>query len=123
MEFDPAGMKAMLGRAAGRMTRRPWMQLLASVLTLAGGRAELLRHAERPWTSVTFNGARHTIALRFPGAAGIIDGEMFIAALPDHEFSLSRHIVVEATVASADHQLSPEPELTVEIDLLLLEED
>jgi hypothetical protein len=102
--------------------RRPWLHLLSAVLQLAGGKAELLRHAERPWASVTFSGSRHTIALSFAGQEAIATGELFIAALPDHEFNLPRQIVADASVVAVDHALSPEVRLTVEVELLLLED-
>ena len=36
--------------------RHPAMQLLRAVMALAGPEAELIRHAERVWASVTFSG-------------------------------------------------------------------
>lgn len=102
--------------------RRPWLQLLSQVMDLAGGQAELLRHAERPWASATFSGSRHTIALAFAGSEAVNAGESFIVQLPDHEFTVARQIVADAAVMSAEHVLVPEPKLTVEIELLLLED-
>ncbi len=102
--------------------RKPWLQLLSAVLELADGKAELLRHAERPWASVTFSGTRHTIALSFAGVEAIAAGEAFIERLPDHEFAISRQLVADATVVSVDHETRPEPKLAVEVELLLLED-
>ena len=102
--------------------RRPWAKLLAAVTGLAGGKAELLRHVERPWASVTFSGTRHTIALAFTGAEAVAAGEEFLDALPEHEFAIPRHVVVEATAVSVEHDLLPEPRLTAELELLLLED-
>lgn len=102
--------------------RRPWRALLAAVIRLAGGEAELLRHVERPWASITFAGTRHTIALAFTGARAMAAGEAFITALPEHEFTISRQLVADAAVVAVEHAVLPEPRLTVEVELLLVED-
>ena len=102
--------------------RRPWRVLIAAVTHLADGKAELLRHVERPWASVTFSGTRHTIVLAFTGAEAVAAGESFIAALPEHEFAIPRQLVADAAVVSVDHATLPGPKLTVEVELLLLED-
>lgn len=122
MQIDPAAARAMQGQARPPHARRPWLRLLSAVLELAGGKAELLRHRERAWASVTFSGSRHAMTLGFTGDEAIAAGEAFIAALPDHEFTVPRQIVADANVVSVDHKLSPEPRLVVEVELLLLED-
>ena len=128
MRIDPTGDCAMLAtldrlRPATPMpVRRPWLQLLAAVTELAGPEAELVRHTERAWASITFSGTRHVMLLAFAGAEAVEAGERFIAALPEHEFTIPRQLVAEATVAAADHTLVPEPKLVVEIEMLLLED-
>lgn len=102
--------------------RRPWMPLLTAVMALAGDKAELLRHAERPWASITFAGSRHHVALSFRGVEAVAAGEAFIAVLPEHEFTIPGQLVADAVIAGVEHQLLPEPLLTVEVELLLLEE-
>jgi hypothetical protein len=102
--------------------RSPWHALITALLRLAGDRAALLRHAERPWTSVTFSGTRHTVALAFTGCEAVAAGEAFLAALPEHEFRIPRQLVADAAVAAVEHELVPEPRLMVEVELLLLEE-
>lgn len=123
MQFDPAAGKAMIEQAARGARRGPWMQLLSALMTLAGGRAELLRHAERPWASVTFSGSRHTIALAFTGSEAVAAGEAFIDALPDHEFAIPRQLVADAGVISLEHTMLPEPRLQIEVEVLLLEDN
>jgi hypothetical protein len=110
----------MRNRIPGR--RRPWRVLLSSVNRLAGGQAELLRHEERPWASVTFAGTRHTLALAFTWADAMAAGEAFIAALPEHEFAIPRQLVADATVSAVRHDMLPVPKLTIECELLLLED-
>ncbi|NOU03259.1 MAG: hypothetical protein HOO94_06390 [Novosphingobium sp.] len=109
--------------AARRLARRtPWMPLLSALLELAQGRGELLRHSERAWASVTFTGTRHSVALAFTGAEAVAAGELFIDALPDHEFAIPRQLVADAAVVRVDHTALPEPRLEVEVELLLLDE-
>ena len=107
---------------ARKHQRGPWMQLLSSLLGLAGGHAELLRHAERPWASATFSGTRHIIALAFTGTEAMAAGEGFIDALPDHEFTIPRQLVADAAVVSVDHTVLPEPQMIVEVEVLLLKD-
>ena len=121
MQINPVSNAAMLV-AARRSTRTPWMPLLSALLELAQGQAELLRHSERGWASVTFSGTRHTVVLVFVGDAAVSAGETFIVALPDHEFTIPRQLVADAAVVRADHTLLPEPRLEVEVQLLLLED-
>ena len=122
MQFDPAGGKAMVETIRRGTRRSPWMQLLSALMGLAGGRAELIRHAERPWASVTFAGSRHTVLLAFTGSEAVAAGEVFIAALPDHEFTIPRQLVADAAVLALEQVMLPEPRIEVEIEVLLLED-
>lgn len=116
---DP-GVRSPSPRAHRR--RGPWARLLSEVLDLAGPHAQFVRHSERPWSSATFSGARHGIVVSFRGAEATAHGETFIAALPDHEFTVPGHLVADATVIAVEHAQLPEPGMTVEAELLLLEE-
>lgn len=109
MQFDP-------------QARRVRQHLIEAIMALAGGKAELAHHIERGWASVTFAGTRHTLSLIFSGSEAVVAGEEFIAALPEHEFTIPRQLVADAVVVSVDHALLPEPRLAVEIELLLLED-
>lgn len=109
MHFDP-------------QARRTRQHLLAAIMALAGAQAAVAHHVERGWASVTFSGTRHSLSLVFSGVEAVAAGETFIAALPDHEFTIPRQLVADAAVISADHALLPEPRLAVEIELLLLED-
>ncbi|MEY2943203.1 MAG: hypothetical protein RLY97_1217 [Pseudomonadota bacterium] len=109
-------------RASVPITRRPWAQLTRAILLLAGEHGELLRHSESPWASVTFSGTRHTLAVLFNGAAGMVAGECFIDALPDHEFVISRQLVVDAQITLVTQDNIPQPQMMVEVELLLLED-
>lgn len=122
MRYDPETHTAMQAAIGPSTARRPWLRLLSSVLSLAGTGAELLRHAERPWASATFSGTRHTIALSFRGDDAIAAGEAFVAALPDHEFAIPGQLVADAVIVAVDHALLPEPCMTIEAELLLLDD-
>jgi hypothetical protein len=122
MHSDPAEARDMRLAVRPPAQRRPWLRLLSAVTSLAGPQAAVVRHAERPWASVTFAGARHTIVLRFTGQTGIDAAETFIAALPEHEFDLPGRIVADAAVVAVDQMTLPEPQATVEVELLLLED-
>lgn len=111
----------MTGTPAGTR-RRPWVRLLSEVLQLAGPEVEFLRHAERTWSSATFAGARHTITMAFAGIEAIAQGEAFLAALPDHEFTIPGQLVADAAVVAVEHENTSAPRMEVEVELLLLED-
>jgi hypothetical protein len=120
MRIDFEGQWPMIGGASPR-NPRPWLQLLSALLRLSGEHGELLRHAEYPWCSVTFAGTRHKVLLSFAGVEGVAAGEAFLEALPEYEFSIARQIVADATAVSVVHEGPPEPQMTVEVELLLVE--
>jgi hypothetical protein len=122
MRIDPEHPVDMIAALRRQGARGHWLHLLSAVLGLAGGRAEFLRHSERPWSSITFSGSRHVIALRFSGEEAVAAGEAFIVALPEHEFTIPRQLVADAAIASVDHSLAEGPVLTLEAELLLLED-
>lgn len=105
------------------LRRDPANQLLAALDSLGGGAGALLRHEERPWASITFSGARHTLTFRFAGDAAVAASERFIAGLAEHEFAIPRFLVADATITAVRHTLLPEPALEVHCEVLLLAED
>lgn len=122
MHNDPAASRAMIAQLRKNGLRGPWLPLLAEVLRLAGDQAELLHHGERPWSSATFAGSRHILRLDFAGEAAMDAAEKFIAALPEHEFTLPGRIVADAQVTSVEQMALPQPRMTVEAELLLLDD-
>lgn len=120
MLYDPAVHRLLQAQTSPR--RSPWLHLLGAVLELGRGKAELIRHSEQAWASATFSGARHTILIGFSGHDGVAAGEALIDALPEHEFTLPRQIVADAAVIAVEHTALPEPQLSVEIALLLLDD-
>jgi hypothetical protein len=102
--------------------RGPWLALLGELAALAGPDMQFLSHSERPWSSATFGGARHGFTLAFEGAEAVARGEHLIAALPDHEFTLPGRLVADATITAAEHSLVDGPRLTIEAELLVLDE-
>ena len=93
-----------------------------ALLMLAEGRANLLSHEERAWSSITFSGTRHEVMLDFDGREAVEVGEEFIAALPDHEFTIPGQLVADATVRDVDHRFGASERMRVTAVLLLLEE-
>jgi len=121
MRIDPADSVAMLETIRPRQSR-PWLQLVNAVVALAGGTARLLRHSETAWASATFSGARHAILLEFAGDQGAAAAEIFIAVLSDHEFTLPGRLVADAAIVAVDQVMVPERRVTVEAELLVLDE-
>ncbi len=109
-------------RIATRTRRTPADRLRAALLALAGEGAQIVRHRETPWASITFAGTRHRVVLEFSGIGAVETGEAFIAQLPEHEFAIARQLVADATVVAVDQVWLPAPRLTVTAELLLLEE-
>lgn len=105
-----------------RKRRTPSDRLREAVILLAEGRGELLTHAEKPWSSVTFAGTRHEITLEFEGADAVAAGEDFIQNLPEHEFHIPGQLVADATITEVDQQFGAEERLEIQATLLLLED-
>ena len=103
-------------------TRPPWKRLVREVMQIAGSHAELVHHAEKAWASITFCGARHTVRLCFTGHEAMDAADDFIAVLPDHEFTIPGWLAADATIVSVEQVALPEPKVTVEAEVLLLEE-
>lgn len=97
------------------------MQITSTILTLAGDGAKLLAHAETPWHSATFSGARHALTLSFEGESAITMGEAFLAELPDHEFDFRGQLVAEAKIVWRHYASAPLPRLDAQIELLMLD--
>ena len=109
----PPARRAPIG-TAGRLRH--------ALVELAAKQGAIVRQSERPWASVTFEGARHTVEIVFEGGEAVAAGEEFIAALPEHEFAIPGQLVAEATVTAVDHLLAPWPRLALTCELLLLKD-
>ena len=102
--------------------RTPADRVRTALADMHSHRGQVLTHTEKPWASITFAGTRHSLALLFAGEDAVEAGEGFIAALPDHEFTIPGQLVADAGVIEVEHRLVPEPRLVVRCELLLLEE-
>lgn len=122
MLIEPARHCAMIEALRREGARGTWLALLKELADLAGPAIQFQRHSERPWSSATFSGARHSFRLAFEGIEAVTAGEALIAALPDHEFRVRGQLVADATISAAEHDLTAGPRLTVEADLLVLDE-
>lgn len=97
-------------------------RLRDAVMDLVGHAGELTSHEETPWSSITFTGTRHEIAIDFRGHEAVETGEAFIDALPEHEFQIAGQLVADASVREVDHRFGAEERMIVTCVLLLLEE-
>ena len=118
---DTQAHRSAAGAVSPRL-RHPSLQLLDAVMRLAGTKADLISHAERPWASVTFTGMRHTITLHFSGEGGADAADDFIRALPEHEFTVRGQLVADAAVSEVLHITLPHERVVVDVDLLLLDD-
>ena len=98
-------------------------RLVAKLQALANGHGTLLEHRQRGWASVTFNGTRHELAFRFEGEVAIAGGEILVASLSEHEFTIPRQLVADAVVVGVNHAMFPVPVLEVRCEVLMLDED
>ena len=78
-------------------------RLVAELQALANGHGTLLEHRQHGWASVTFSGTRHELAFRFEGAVAIAGGEILVASLSEHEFTIPRQLVADAVVVAVNH--------------------
>lgn len=100
----------------------PGQRLRQAVQALAGGHAQIASHAETAWASITFAGTRHRLELEFCGVPAVAAGELFIDALPDHEFAIPGQLVADACVTEVMNRLAPDYTMRVTVDLLLLDD-
>ena len=117
MRCDPAPV--LRRQPKGR--RSAGERLAEALLILAGGHGRITRQSEANWASITFAGTRHSLDLMFEGEAAIEIGEDFIAALPEHEFTIPGQLVADAEIVKVDHRAAP-PLMKVTCELLLLDE-
>lgn len=103
-----------------RARRTDGDRLRSALLVLAEHRAQVIAHGEKAWASITFAGTRHSLSLLFAGEDAVEAGERFIAALPEHEFTLPGQLVADAIISEVEHRLVPSPRLVVQCELLLL---
>ena len=105
-----------------RARRSSGDRLRSALIALADHHAQVVTHSEKAWASITFAGTRHSLALLFAGEQAVEAGEAFIAALPEHEFTLPGQLVADAAISEVEHRLLPAPRMVVQCDLLLLED-
>lgn len=73
-------------------------RLCAALAALAGEGAEAVRETFRPWQSATFIGTQHGVTLRLAGPDAFARAEALAAALPDAEFRLPGHVVIDVAI-------------------------
>lgn len=116
-------VEAARPQPASRAAERAGKRIVTALQGMVGDCAELLAMEERAWASATFSGARHTITLRFTGTKDCEVADVFIEALPEHEFGLPGLLVADAQVRAVTYDCLPQPTMTIAAELLLLNED
>jgi len=122
MLHDSASQRRMRDVFRPRSSNGTWSRLIEALIALGQGEAELVRHTERVWASATFSGSRHSVVLVFRGLSGLDVADVFIEALPEHEFAIPGQLVADASVVEAKITMLPEPCFEVEVEMLLLED-
>jgi hypothetical protein len=108
--------------AALRPRRTLADRVRSALMDITGGAGTVLMHTETAWASITFAGTRHEVVLEFCGPEAVAAGEELIERLPDHEFTIPRQLVADATITKVDHRFGAMERLEVTAVLLLLEE-
>ena len=90
-----------------------------------GGFAGLFRVGEltsRNWASVTFSGARHTVAFSLEGEGAGAAADAFIGGMAEAEFDLRGHIVADITLAG-DERSAEGHRVDLRIEALTVEDN
>ncbi len=122
MHSDSEATRDMQETLRRQKPRGVWAKLLDVLLTLTEGHGALVSHAERPWASATFSGTRHRASIVFEGPDAVQASDMFIALLPEHEFSIPGQLVADAAIVEVRTQMLPEPHCVIDVELLLLDD-
>lgn len=101
----------------------PATALIRAVLSLARGDAALEEHRGTTWASATFSGMRHVMRLRFDGDQALETANWLARILPEHEFTISGHLVADIAVADTHRREEGAPTLTLVIEALTVEAD
>ena len=125
-DFDQIEVKSAPFPVSAPAALRPRRSLAdrvrAGLMEITSGRGTLLGHEETAWASITFAGTRHEVVLEFRGTDAVVAGEELIERLPDHEFTIPRQLVADATITKVDHRFGAMERLEVTAVLLLLED-
>jgi len=76
----------------------------------------------RSWASVTFSGARHSVAFTLEGEGAADAADAFVAAMADAEFDLRGHILADMTLAGQERSPGGE-RVQLRIEALTVEDD
>ena len=73
-------------------------RLIAAVLEMADGAAQVEDASLKPWCSATFVGAQHRITLLLDGEEAADRSHALAKALPEAEFAIPGHLVADLTI-------------------------
>ncbi|HEY9580955.1 MAG TPA: hypothetical protein VIR65_13955 [Rhizorhapis sp.] len=102
----------------------PHRRLLRALLEMAGPETEPIGSSSRSWASVTFTGAQHEFELFLMGKDAHDRANKLAECLPEAEFVVAGHIVVDATVdrLSCSQGDAGEPLAFMTVSLLTVED-
>ncbi|GGB60281.1 hypothetical protein [Blastomonas aquatica] len=101
----------------------PATALIRAVLSLARGDAALEEHRGTTWASATFTGMRHVMRLRFDGEQAVATAHWLTRILPEHEFTISGHLVADIAVTDTHRRNEGAPVMTLIVEALTVEAD
>ncbi len=100
--------------ASPRPVRRDCSGRLCAALTaLAGEHATVTFEGFRPWHSATFIGTQHRLTLRLTGDEASARAEALATTLPEAEFRLPGHVVVDLAVDAVAHDGADSAQLSL----------
>jgi len=74
------------------------VRVIAQLVEFGGADMSVIASSSRPWASATFIGAQHRVVVQFSGHDAHGNAARFADKLPEAEFSISGHIVADASV-------------------------
>lgn len=122
LELKSVSVPAVKGPHPMRARKTTADRLREALFQLSGSCAKCVKHEESAWSSITFSGTRHEVTLVFEGASDVANGEEFMEALPEHEFTIPGQLVADASIREVDHRFGMHERLEVTAVLLLLED-
>ena len=79
-------------------------RLCAALADLAGDGASAILESFQPWHSATFIGTQHKVTLHIAGPDAAARAQALATSLPEAEFRLPGHVVIDVAVDALAHE-------------------